>query len=76
MGVSTVAEFFGASCIMLVILWKEIETLLDTRGAPALLAGFTWGHRGVNRDVKRILALLRREMKAACSLRLAPWVCM
>lgn len=42
MGVSTVAEFFGASCIMLVILWKEIETLLDTRGALALLAGVTW----------------------------------
>ena len=41
-GVSTVAEFFGASCIMLVILWKEIETLLDTRGALALLAGVTW----------------------------------
>ena len=39
MGVSTVAEFFGASCIMLVILWKEIETLLDTRGAPGLACG-------------------------------------
>ncbi|KAK9825697.1 hypothetical protein WJX81_006348 [Elliptochloris bilobata] len=31
-GVSTVAEFFGASCIMLVILWKEIETLMDDSG--------------------------------------------
>ena len=41
-GVSTVAEFFGASCIMLVILWKEIEMLLDTRGARALLAEVTW----------------------------------
>ena len=40
-GVSTVAEFFGASCIMLVILWKEIETLLSTRGAATLLAHTT-----------------------------------
>lgn len=35
-GVSTVCEFFGASCIMLVVLWKEVETLMDGRGGARL----------------------------------------
>ena len=72
MGVSTVAEFFGASCIMLVILWKEIETLLDTRGAPALLAGFTWRHWVEIEDANGVLKPPRSEAETACLLRLAP----
>jgi hypothetical protein len=35
-GVSTVCEFFGASCIMLVVLWKEVETLLGGSGGALL----------------------------------------
>ncbi len=48
-GVSTVCEFFGASCIMLVVLWKEVETLLGGSGGALLCTS-------VDRTVASVLA--------------------